>query len=182
MEFGTAAKSLMLGQFTSPTQTHLGNNNHCIVSLWSGPELTQEQLTSMYNAHLSGDVLNSTWPFNSTTGMPGFGKTELARLVFLNFDDRYLGENPLQRILAFSKRSDVMKATQAGIIGCFTLCFTNSDYTNNTTAAAQTNFIIHGSCGPIGSGSDLELSDIDVTVGQQIKLPDLVFNFNFNNP
>lgn len=177
MEFGITAKSLMLGQFTSPIQTHLGNNNHCIVSLWTGAELSDAQLAAMYEAHRSGTVVNSRWPFNATTGMPSYGKTELARMVFQNFDDRYLGDNPLQRILAFSKRSDVFRATQAGTIGCFTLCFSNSDYTNSTAAAAQTNFILHGTCGLADSGSDLELSQLDIVVGQQIKMPDMTINF-----
>lgn len=146
-------------------------SNTLVLSLWTGTELTSNELLNIENNrtsnNLRGDWMNYATEFNN--------RVELARLVLPSFTDRYtISETGFK--LAISKRLENFVFKSVGTATFFTLFFAHSNFTEYAVGVGNSGAaLISGTIGSPGSNADLILSDLTI-VDSNINLLDIKIN------
>lgn len=156
-------------------------NNSLILSLWSGTELDATALADIrenytWTSTAAAGRFQNHWPTEHQTPR---GSVERARLVLHNFNDRY-ETSPFNYKFDFSKRSESFSVLAAGSVASFTLVIASNTWTGYTSAAAnEGKLLISGTVGLIGSGADLELSEVDLLSNSRIAASALNLKLSF---
>lgn len=191
----------LLGQFSKQPQPQFDNINHVILSIWEGSLVSDQELSKIHDSNFNkspsyhqydrywiknvdsyeGQWIKSTDP---NVGLVGMGKRELVRYVFNNFTDYTVGNTIYERILRFSKTTDLLRAKATGTAQMFSLCIVNQDIdaTAAVNANNRTNFIIFGSCGDFDSNADLKLNKVNIVQGELVRVSDIKFDFDLTYP
>lgn len=172
--------SCLLGQFVTPIQTHFGTNSTIVFSLWEGSQLSEAELSSIQTNFFNGSSYDEGWALNATTGLPSMGRRELVRFVLTDVP-RVVGGNELQRIFQFSKITEVVKPSSAGLAGLATLALTDGNLNASVVARRKANFLMFGSVGDMESDADVKVVDRNITLDSNMRLADIKFNFDFND-
>lgn len=146
-------------------------SNTLVLSLWTGAELTSNELLNIENNRASNS-LRGNWMAYATEFND---RVELARLILPSFTDRYT-TSELDFKLAVSKRVDDFVFKSVGTATFFTLFFAHSNFTEYAVGAGNSGAaLISGTVGSLGSNADLILSDLSI-VDSNINLLDIKIN------
>ena len=139
------------------------------VSIYDGPDLTEEQLNAIRGSMLASGRFNHSdiisrlgarnqlvWDGSNLTGMA---------LTTIKSDG-----GPAKIIFPFSRISNVLLGRAAGKASLLHLTLYSNSSSVNT--ACELFFTV----GLPNSGADVELDEVEVTVGKRFRLNDIVFN------
>ena len=149
-------------------------NDEITFAIMQGTLPSREDLLSCigtYHAH-GWPYLNAG--FRTNMEALGSGNTVLMTGAYTNFLYQEHLE-PEKVRMYFSKRSERFNADVAGTAGWFILQYgaATAMFNNSTTYWA-----VAGTVGAVGSGADLELSDVELDPAVPFKLSDVTLNFS----
>lgn len=179
--YNSSGLRLITAPFNSSDNGY-GNNRYTAISIWTGPEFSDAEFDALAAASFTNSYSNKGYAGSTYSGyiQSTLGRTLLLRYLFDNNSvPRRIITDFNTRLFSFSQASLNSLGLADGNAGCFTLSLVNDTtdqgYSNATTANRIHPFIVNGSVGDLNSSADLRMRTTAITVGQKVRMNDMLF-------
>ena len=178
MNYNKSFVGCMMANLLHTDATGIGVYSHSIISLWSGPMPTDEQLETIYQASRWDAVGGMTGRW-ATTDLPALGCVELARWSKNTNNSLIRNKLSANRVRHFySKDEQPFNILQAGQATFFTMTINGTGtLVAGQTANTQCMILVVGTVGDLNSNADMRIAYTNIVPGTYIKPGDLDFRF-----
>lgn len=183
MNYNKSFVGCMMANLLHTDATGIGVYSHSIISLWSGPMPTDEQLETIYQASRWDAVGGMTGRW-ATTDLPALGCVELARWSKNTNNSLIRNKLSANRVRHFySKDEQPFNILQAGQATFFTMTINGTGtLVAGQTANTQCMILVVGTVGDLNSNADMRIAFTNIVPGTYIKPGDLDFRFGPDFP